>query len=656
MIETMLASAYQRCAYLTTTNSLNSLTAHYPNRARRLPALDAISLLLIDCTSEIEMLPQYIRSREEIRDVSLTIAALDRSIAAFALAALMEAADPSNAQDAVQPAVQLDSTSDLASILARLGACRAERLWRVIPSGGVGSLLFTLLDIVEVCHGALRRLNVVTEMADSSTVAWLFASCTVNEPLKLIVAQNALALVFYRLFTLSCDISRQQGCLVVAVAAPTRTLNIPQSPWPRRAKSFVQMLQRAPAPAHASGFIARRLLTTTLLPRSSTSWSTFSDEAARVQREIEAVYAAVVVTQPLWRSPYAIVRAAELPVVLLAAFLFFSLAPSLARRFSDGLVMDRPINMSVISHAWRLADSPLIRAAMWGLHAPRNVAKTSVVLNGVELDVIHAVGFDARAAFADARIAAPDAWPRAVEALRRSTAVGHSPAEPLGLTLASETDESGSVPESNPTLPKTLIFLHGGGYTATAAAPDLRLLADWLSAMVAESVELPIIIYVEYALAPEHVWPTQHNEVVSVYRWARARTASVCVMGESAGATLSASLAVDLALRGEPMPASLELFYPPLTLTLDSSPSRLTHLSDPFVPYPILDSCVRQLLGPAGADADDPVVNPLRASDDLLRRFPCTNFYVGGLDPLLDDSGKRLLSSCGADRRTPLTP
>ena len=107
-----------------------------------------------------------------------------------------------------------------------------------------------------------------------------------------------------------------------------------------------------------------------------------------------------------------------------------------------------------------------------------------------------------------------------------------------------------------------LLYLHGGGFTiGSIATHDIlcRELARLAGCMV---------VSLDYRLAPEHRFPTASNDAWDALQWLAAHAstlgadpARLAVGGDSAGGTLSASVA--LMARDAGLPLSLQvLFYP----------------------------------------------------------------------------------------------
>ncbi len=108
----------------------------------------------------------------------------------------------------------------------------------------------------------------------------------------------------------------------------------------------------------------------------------------------------------------------------------------------------------------------------------------------------------------------------------------------------------------------TLMYLHGGGFTI--GSPDThgqlcQRLAAWSGCHV---------VALDYRLAPEHTFPTAHNDAWDALQWLHRQASSLgldpsrlAVGGDSAGGTLAAFCA--LMARDAELPLRLQmLFYP----------------------------------------------------------------------------------------------
>jgi acetyl esterase len=138
--------------------------------------------------------------------------------------------------------------------------------------------------------------------------------------------------------------------------------------------------------------------------------------------------------------------------------------------------------------------------------------------------------------------------------------------------VASVTDERspGGVPVRvyEPLQPRgrTLIYLHGGGWVlgdVETHDPLCRRVANATGARV---------VSVDYRLAPEHPFPAALDDAEEVLHWLQAADPDrpLGAAGDSAGASLTASLAIRARDKQVPLAAQL-LFYPAIDPAMTSS-------------------------------------------------------------------------------------
>lgn len=114
---------------------------------------------------------------------------------------------------------------------------------------------------------------------------------------------------------------------------------------------------------------------------------------------------------------------------------------------------------------------------------------------------------------------------------------------------------------SDETLP-VLLYLHGGGFTVGSIATH-----DGLCRRLSHLAGCAVVS-LEYRLAPEHKFPTAHEDCWDALQWIAAHGISrgldgtrLAVGGDSAGGTLSAACAIEARDHGLPLALQL-LFYP----------------------------------------------------------------------------------------------
>jgi acetyl esterase/lipase len=181
-----------------------------------------------------------------------------------------------------------------------------------------------------------------------------------------------------------------------------------------------------------------------------------------------------------------------------------------------------------------------------------------------------------------------------------------------------------------------IIYFHGGGFVSDFRASELYFLSQWASA-----TGLPIV-YIDYSLAPENAYPTALNECYDVYKWVvegrlGIRPNKIILAGDSVGGNLAVGTSLRCIMEKERLPDSLLLAYPILNLKHAPTPSRALFMMDAILPMNLLNQC-RAVYLPSHFDTTDPLLSPVLASDELIRKLPPTNIMVGAFDPFLDDS------------------
>jgi acetyl esterase/lipase len=172
---------------------------------------------------------------------------------------------------------------------------------------------------------------------------------------------------------------------------------------------------------------------------------------------------------------------------------------------------------------------------------------------------------------------------------------------------------------------KVLINLHGGGFNGDSGS-------------YAESIPIASytgmkVVAVLYRLAPEHPFPAGVDDAIAVYKelLKTHKPDHVVIYGTSAGATLTAEVAVKLKQLGLPMPAALGIF---------STVSDFGRMGDSYSMY-TLSGFAGHLEPPDGkphdayyagsTDAKDPVLSPIYAD---LHGMPPALFVTAERDAL----------------------
>jgi acetyl esterase/lipase len=188
------------------------------------------------------------------------------------------------------------------------------------------------------------------------------------------------------------------------------------------------------------------------------------------------------------------------------------------------------------------------------------------------------------------------------------------------------------------------INLHGGGFTA-----DSGSLTESIPIAAYAHIK---VVSVLYRLAPEHPFPAAVDDTVAVYKelLKTYRPNHIVVFGTSAGAMLTAEVAVKLKHLGLPLPAALGIFsgMGDFARHTDSealfSGGGLAGHLDPPTPEPDRPEYV------GSTDPRDPVLSPIYAD---LRGLPPSLLIAGGRDYLLSGAANlhRALLHAGVDAR-----
>ncbi|MFF0011306.1 alpha/beta hydrolase [Streptomyces sp. NPDC005374] len=178
------------------------------------------------------------------------------------------------------------------------------------------------------------------------------------------------------------------------------------------------------------------------------------------------------------------------------------------------------------------------------------------------------------------------------------------------------------------------LHFHGGGFVGGSAAQS-----DQVLERITRNTGLACID-VDYRLAPTHPHPAAWDDAESAAIWlienARSEfgTDALAIGGESAGATLAASVLVRLReRRGSTGFQAANLVFG--TFDLSMTPSQLLLGADAVpVSTDIIRACT-EAVAPRNEQRQDSGLSPLYAD---LRHLPEALFTVGTLDPFLDDS------------------
>jgi acetyl esterase/lipase len=194
-----------------------------------------------------------------------------------------------------------------------------------------------------------------------------------------------------------------------------------------------------------------------------------------------------------------------------------------------------------------------------------------------------------------------------------------------------------------------LVYLHGGGLVM-GSNQSFEPLARELAAASAATV-----VAVEYRLAPESPPPAQFDDAYAATEWVSRNAATLgvdgdrlAVVGDSAGGSLAAAVALAARDRGGPPILAQVLLYP--GLDRDMSVPSLNALDE--APMLARDDIkfMHELVDGTSGPPRDPYEVPAYASD--LSGLPPAIVVTAGCDPIRDWGERYAARLCGADVQT----
>ena len=182
-----------------------------------------------------------------------------------------------------------------------------------------------------------------------------------------------------------------------------------------------------------------------------------------------------------------------------------------------------------------------------------------------------------------------------------------------------------------------IVYYHGGGWVI-ADIDTYNASAQGMAEQVGA-----VVVSVGYDLAPEHKFPTQHNQAFAAYEWVLKNAASikgdankVALVGESAGGNLAANVSIMARDKKIAMPKHQVLVYPIANNDMRSE-SYTKYAAAKPLDKPMMGYFVKQTL-PSEAQSSDPRITLVKAN---LKGLPSTTLIAAELDPLQSE-GKLL--------------
>ena len=195
------------------------------------------------------------------------------------------------------------------------------------------------------------------------------------------------------------------------------------------------------------------------------------------------------------------------------------------------------------------------------------------------------------------------------------------------------------VPGSDPS--RVLMFFHGGGYCSGSIVSHRRMVTEAGRAARVRTLA------VDYRLAPEHPYPSAHQDAMTAWRFLRRQgieARHIAVGGDSAGGNLTITLINRLRGAGEEQPACAWLASPWTDLTMSAASLADKDGTDPLIHKAYLEELAQAYAG--AVDRSDPLISPLFAD---LHGFPPTLVQVGSAETLLDDAVRLARAAGEAD-------
>ena len=182
-----------------------------------------------------------------------------------------------------------------------------------------------------------------------------------------------------------------------------------------------------------------------------------------------------------------------------------------------------------------------------------------------------------------------------------------------------------------------VVYYHGGGWVIAnldTYDASVRALSEQTGA---------IFVSVAYRQAPEHKFPTAHNDCFAAYQWALKNAASikgdpnkVAVAGESAGGNLACAVSIMARDRKVALPKHQLIVYPIAGYNL-STPSYLANTQTKPLNKDLMAWFFKYYLR-TPADGKNPLIDLVHAN---LKGLPAATVITDQYDPLMSE-GKML--------------
>ena len=178
------------------------------------------------------------------------------------------------------------------------------------------------------------------------------------------------------------------------------------------------------------------------------------------------------------------------------------------------------------------------------------------------------------------------------------------------------------------------VFFHGGGLVAGSIQTHDRIAAALAHATGCR------LVSIDYRLAPEHKFPAAVEDAIASTEWVARQAAPLgidanrlVVGGDSAGATLAAIVSQE-ALQNAGLSIVAQCLICPVLDFEETSPSREMFAENHLIDRIAIEADLADYL-PAGIDAADPRISPLRAT--RVAGLPPAIIHTAEYDPMRDE-------------------
>lgn len=186
------------------------------------------------------------------------------------------------------------------------------------------------------------------------------------------------------------------------------------------------------------------------------------------------------------------------------------------------------------------------------------------------------------------------------------------------------------IPKTGKDAYPVIVYYHGGGWVIA----DLNTYNASAEGLANEAEA--VVVSVAYRQAPEHKFPTAHNDCYAAYEWTVKNAASIkgdpkriAVVGESAGGNLAAAVSMMARDKGMQLPIHQVLVYPIAGYDFNTASYKESDSTKPLNSGLMKWFFEKYLKSPA--DGKSPMISLVTAN---LKGLPATTIIAAEYDPL----------------------